>query len=409
MMGDAMLGGQKADVLMLHLLGRCNLECAHCYMEGSPRRRERLALNTVLQAIAECRALGVGSISLTGGEPLLYPDLDRVLEAAATLPDVKTTLCTNGTLLTKRRAARYRELGLRVNISIDGRPQFHDAFRKSPGAFAASEDGVRAAVEFGIPVTIISTISHDNLDAVEFLVDWAAGLGVDHFFAQPLLDLGRGRQIADRCLTFHEMNRLIMRLSDLANRPQYRHLRCQMIGAKKKFLLEHPCGAFVRKGVQCHRGVSKEIRKLVVREDGTVLPEVPNLSPRFSLGNIQDGPLSTLIERYFENGFDEFERLCRVTYSNVLPKWDCVIVPWEQMLSESSESWISDESHEAPVRECASCAVSKFGAWKRPTETNDRTRAALVGLAEPIACDPLPLRASDDERDGTSFAPPDHH
>jgi MoaA/NifB/PqqE/SkfB family radical SAM enzyme len=364
---------QKADVLMLHLLGRCNLECAHCYMDGSPRRHERLPLDAVLRAIGECETLGVGSISVTGGEPLLYPSLDLVIEAAAALPDVTITLCTNGTLLTARRAARFREAGLRINISIDGRPDFHDRFRNSPGAFVASEAGVRTAVEFGIPVTIISSISQGNLDTVEFLVDWAARVGADHFFAQPLLDLGRGKQIANQCLTFDQMNRLILRLSDLANQPRYRHLHCQVIGAKKKFLLEHPCGAFVRNGVHCHRGVSKEIRKLVIREDGTVLPEVPNLSPRFALGNIRDASLSDLIDRYFEHGYDEFDSLCRSAYSKVLPNWDCVIVPWEQIVSESSENWIPGENDGLPAHGCAPCAASKFGAWKGPVGTHGPT------------------------------------
>jgi Fe-coproporphyrin III synthase len=362
-------GRQKADVLMLHLLGRCNLECAHCYMEGSPRRRERLPLDAVLRAVDECATLGVGSISLTGGEPLLYPDLDRVLTAAAQMPDIKVTLCTNGTLLTTRRAARFREVGLRVNISIDGRPDFHDRFRRLPGAFAAAQAGVRAAVEFGVPVTIISSFSQDNLDELEFLVDWASDIGADHFYAQPLLDLGRGRQIADRCLTFHELNRLILRLSDLANQPRNRRLRCQVIGAKKKFLIEHPCGAFVRNGMRCHRGVAKEIRKLVVREDGTVLPEVPNLSPRFALGNLRDGSLAELIDRYFEHGYDAFDRLCRAAYIKVLPNWNCVIVPWEQILSITSESWQPGSDVKPPEHDCASCAAARFGAWRGASST----------------------------------------
>ncbi|HTW68434.1 MAG TPA: radical SAM protein [Acetobacteraceae bacterium] len=363
------LGGQKADVLMLHLLGRCNLECAHCYMEGSPHRQERLPLDVVIRALEECESLGVGSISLTGGEPLLYPGLDRVLDAAVAVPGVKITVCTNGTLLTARRADRFRQAGLRVNISVDGRPDFHDRFRKLPGAFAATESGIRTAVEFGVPVTIISTISRDNLDDVEFLVDWVACIGADNFFVQPLLDLGRGKQIADRCLTFVEMNRLIFRLSDLANQPRYRHLRCQIIGAKKKFLLEHPCGAFVRNGTRCHRGISKEIRKLVVREDGTILPEVPNLSPRFALGNIRDGSLSGLIDDYFDDGYDEFDELCRATYTRVLPNWDCVIVPWEQILSESSESWIPGRADTPYVQACESCVASRFGVGMRSAGT----------------------------------------
>lgn len=375
----AMAGVQKADVLMLHLLGRCNLECAHCYMEGSPRRQERLPLDAVLRVVRECPALGVGSISLTGGEPLLYPALDRVIESVAEVPGLKITLCTNGTLLTSRRAARFRKAAMRVNVSIDGPPEFHDRFRKSPGAFAASESGVRAAVGCDIPVTIISSISRANLDAVEFLVDWAARVGANQFFAQPLLDLGRGKQIADQCLSFDEMNRLILRLSDLANRPAYRHVRCQVIGAKKKFLLDHPCGAFVRNGINCHRGVSKEIRKLVIRENGTVLPEVPNLHPRFALGNIREGSLADLIDRFFEHGYDEFDRLCRVAYSNVLPSWDCVIVPWEQILSARSEKWIpGDEANAAEPGVCLTCGKSGYGTCRTP---NNRPNAEMPSLA----------------------------
>lgn len=136
-------GNHPSSVLMLHLLGRCNLECLHCYMEGSPRRREQLPLESVLQAIGECSALGIGTLSLTGGEPLLYPGLDRVLEAAARVPGLQTTVCTNGTLLNPSLAARFRDWGLRVNISIDGHPQFHDRFRNLAGAFRSSERGVR--------------------------------------------------------------------------------------------------------------------------------------------------------------------------------------------------------------------------------------------------------------------------
>ena len=170
------------------------------------------------------------------------------------------------------------------------------------------------------------------------------------------------------------MNRLILELSDLANQPKYRRLTCQVIGAKKKFLLEHPCGAFVRNGTHCHRGISKEIRKLVVREDGTVLPEIPNLSPRFALGNIEDGPLAEMIDRYFERGYDDFDNLCRAAYASVLPTWDCVIVPWEQIVSERSETWVlgTRETEEAPLaHNCAVCAAPKYGRWKDPARIND--------------------------------------
>jgi Fe-coproporphyrin III synthase len=373
-------GGQKADVLMLHLLGRCNLECAHCYMEGSPHRRETLDLDIVLQSVRECRSLGVGSISITGGEPLLYPNLDRVLACAAEQSDLKITLCTNGTLITDRRAARFGELGLRMNVSIDGRPDFHDEFRKVTGCFADAERGVGRAIKRGVPVTIISTVSRGNIGDVPFLVDWAAGAGAERFFVQPLLKLGRGKDISGQCLTFEEMNRLILQLSDLANRTKNRNLKCQIIGAKKKFLTEHPCGAFVRNGTRCHRGVAKEIRKLVIREDGVVLPEVPNLSRRFALGNVRDGSLSELIDRYFDSGYDEFDSLCRAAYDRILPDWDCVIVPWEQIVAQCSETWIPGTDTERLTHTGGNCGCSNYGCWSVPAQQKT-TRTDLVAAS----------------------------
>ncbi|MGA2216441.1 MAG: radical SAM protein [Terracidiphilus sp.] len=369
-------------LLMIHLLGRCNLECLHCYMEGSPRRTEQLPLELVLQAIEECPRLGIGTIVVTGGEPLLYRGLDQVLEAAANLPNVQTTLCTNGTLLTAGKAEQFRKLGLRINISIDGQPEFHDRFRNLPGAFRSSERGARHAVDAGIPLTIIGSISQKNLDSLDFLVHWAANVGAGEFFAQPLLNLGRGTQITDSCLSFAQLNRLILKLTDLANRPEIRNLKCQVIGAKKKFLLQHPCGAFVCNGTGCHRGVTKEIKKLVIREDGTVLPEVPTLSHRYALGNIRDGSLSELTERYFARGYDDFDRLCRAAYAEVLPQWDCIVVPWEQILSERSLTWRPEAAVALPAPQCATCEPA-YGDWKGP---NSKPAGSLLNLCQIGEC-----------------------
>jgi MoaA/NifB/PqqE/SkfB family radical SAM enzyme len=371
-------------LLMLHLLGRCNLECAHCYMEGSPRRREELPLELVLRAIGESEALGIGTIVVTGGEPLLYRGVERVLEAAAA-SGAQTTLCTNGTSLTSRRAAQLREWNMRVNISIDGHPEYHDRFRHLRGAFRASERGAHAAVAAGLPLTIISSISQGNMDAVDFLIDWAARLGADQFLVQPLLTLGRGTELGSECLTFAQLNRLILHLTDLANEPRYRNLRCQVIGARKKFLVAHPCGAFVCNGAGCHRGVSKEIKKLIVREDGTVLPEVPTLSHGYALGNVREGTLAQLVARYFERGYDQFDKLCRAAYAEVLPTWDCVIVPWEQILSERSRNWVPQQQSPDSDSACLTCLPLTYGGPK-PVGASVQTKKWAISSAELPPC-----------------------
>lgn len=343
-----------SGTLMLHLLGRCNLTCLHCYMDGSPARREQLALPLVVAAIADCPRLAIGALFLTGGEPLLYRGLDEVLGAAAAVPALKVTICTNGTLIKPSDAARLRAIGAKVNVSIDGEESFHDAFRRQRGAFRASERGIRALVEAGVPVDVVTTISRENLGSLATVAAWAAAAGVAQLRVQPLLKLGRGCGIADQRLSIVQTNRLFLELTDLANRYRGR-MRCTLNEVSHRFLMMHPCGAYVCNGSGCHRRVAKEIKKVVVREDGTVLPEIPNLHPRFALGNLEDGPLPVLVSRYFAAGYDRFDQLCRSTYATVMPSWECAVVPWDQIVAERSQSWEGGGGGAAEVPACGAC------------------------------------------------------
>jgi len=349
---------RRTGTLMLHLLGRCNLKCHHCYMEGAPARQEQLPLERVVAAIQECEKLGIGTLYLTGGEPLLYRGLPDVLSAAARVPELEVTLCTNATLIDHKRVAFLRESDVHLNVSIDGDEAFHDYFRDLSGAFRAAERGVRMAVDAGLTVTIITTISQANRHLLPQVTEWSANVGATKLLVQPLLNLGRGMKIADQRLTSIQLNELILHLSDLANK--YRPgLDCALVGKSRRFLLTHPCGAYVCNGVGCHRSVEKEIKKVVVREDGTVLPEVTNLSHEFALGTITDGPLSELVKRYFESGYDKFDRLCRSAYAEVLPTWQDAFVPWDQIVAERSYNWRADVECDERHLKCGVCSSEK--------------------------------------------------
>ncbi len=332
-------GSSRSATLMLHLLGQCNLTCLHCYMEGSPTRRERLPVERVLAAIEVSASLDIGALYLTGGEPLLYPEFHRVLEKAAEVAGLEITVCTNATLMTPRHVAALKAAGARASISVDGEPEFHDRFRDAAGAFRATENGIGLLREAGVPITIISTISRANVDSLGWLVEWAQRMGASQFRAQPLLRLGRAMEIVDQCLSQVQVERMVLRLSDLANTHREGGMRCSIIGQNRPGLLKHPCGAYVCNGGGCHRGVEKEIKKLVVREDGTVLPEATNLDRSYALGDFASEPLPGMIARYFEDGgYARFDRLCRAAYEEVLPAWKCVVVPWDQIIAERSRA-----------------------------------------------------------------------
>jgi MoaA/NifB/PqqE/SkfB family radical SAM enzyme len=324
-------------------------------MEGSPARREQLPVGRVLNAIAECGELGVGNLYLTGGEPLLYRHLPEVVDAATQTNGLQVIVSTNGTLIRQRHADMLRAARARVNISVDGDEKAHDNFRQHSGAFRATQEGIRTLVAAGIPVSIISTISRRNLHLLSPMVEWASEAGAREFRVQPLLRLGRGIDICDDRLTNAQMNRLVMELSDLANRYRDRNLTCGFIGVTKRFIEAHPCGAYVCNGAGCHRRMAKEIKKLVIREDGTVLPEATNLSHDFALGNIEDGSLVEMVQRYFENGYERFDQLCRTAYAEILPVWESAVIPWDQIIAERSRTWRPAPKLVAVPAGCGAC------------------------------------------------------
>ena len=328
---------------MVHLTGRCNLECRHCYMDGSPRRRDRLPIDWVLDAIRTAPALGIGSLFLTGGEPLLHPNFAEVAEAAGAVTGLATTVCTNATLIRQREAERFARLAFQAHVSIDGEQEFHDDFRRVNGAFVDATRGIRTLVKAGVPVTIVTTISTNNIEQFPSIVRWTIEVGATRLLVQPLLDLGRGSLISDQRLTSDQLNALIMQTSDIANLPG-RPITASIVGASKRFLLAHPCAAYVCNGGGCHRGVSAEVKKVVVRENGMIFPEATNLDPRYAIGSIDDGRLADSITAFFAHGYAAFDALCRSTYDEHVPDWPDAVVPWDELLAARSRVFLPVES-----------------------------------------------------------------
>ena len=110
-------------VLRLSLTARCNLACPYCLPDG----REPAGVLTLLQRLAVVQAavtLGASSLRLTGGEPLLNPELEALITAVQPLRHRglrEVALTSNGQLLSAERARGLRAAGLdRLTLSLDG-------------------------------------------------------------------------------------------------------------------------------------------------------------------------------------------------------------------------------------------------------------------------------------------------
>lgn len=330
----------KPGVLMIHLLDQCNLLCKYCYMSAAPTREAILPLKLVTRSIKEAKKIGIKGIWLSGGEPFLYPELSEVINSAAKQNALKINISTNGTLIGKNEATLLKATNVNVGVSIDGPEMYQDKISGVVGAFKQASRGIEHLTSAGVLTGIVSVICKDNLAMLPWLVEWAADMGVKSLTAQPLLQFGRGLDIKDKKLSQEQLCDLAIQLSDLAQTSEPQGLRLAMAYRPTRFLAEHPCAAYVCNGEHCHRGVKKEIKKIVIREDGTVLPETPTLDRRFALGSLHESTLEDLVIHYLDNGYAQFDRLCRTVYEEVMPAWTAPLIPWAEILSE--RSWTFD-------------------------------------------------------------------
>ena len=115
--------GRPLGVLRLSLTARCNLACPYCLPDGQ-EPPGLLTLPHRLAVVQAAVALGATSLRLTGGEPLLNPDLEALIEAVQPLRQAglrEVALTSNGQLLSAERARRLRAAGLdRLTLSLDG-------------------------------------------------------------------------------------------------------------------------------------------------------------------------------------------------------------------------------------------------------------------------------------------------
>lgn len=176
-------------IIQVQATRRCNLRCRHCYSESGPDRAGAIPLSDLLRLLREARALRYGYVGVSGGEPLLWPDLDRFLAAALDL-GFSTSVTTNGTLLTPRRARALRALARLVAVSVDGPQEDHDLMRGTPGAFAAMRRGVSALREAGVPFTIVFTLTRDNVHLLSGMYALADDVGAAALEVHPLAASG---------------------------------------------------------------------------------------------------------------------------------------------------------------------------------------------------------------------------
>ena len=188
----------------VYMTAGCNLACRHCWL--SPKYQPdggtggHLDYDLFALAIEEGLPLGLSSVKLTGGEPLLHPDFIRFVDVLRE-KKLSLTIETNGTLMTRELARYLKDNSTlsNISVSVDGAtPDVHDPFRGVKGSFEKACNGIRYLVEAGYHPQVIMSIHSGNVNEIEVLVHLAENLGAGTVKFNLVQPTGRGGTMAER-------------------------------------------------------------------------------------------------------------------------------------------------------------------------------------------------------------------
>ncbi len=182
-------------VVIWNLVRRCNLTCKHCYSISADKDFPgELSFNEVCQVMDDLHNFRVPVLILSGGEPLLRPDIFEIANRAKQM-GFYVALSTNGTLIDGENINEIDAVGFDyVGISIDGMRETHDAFRRKKGSYDSALWGLRLCRERGIKVGLRFTMTENNAAELPFLLNLMDEEGVDKFYFSHLNYAGRGNK-----------------------------------------------------------------------------------------------------------------------------------------------------------------------------------------------------------------------
>jgi AdoMet-dependent heme synthase len=180
-------GEGTLDYMSIALLGACNMKCIFCYVDGDrPGMWNPDELEPIFE---EAQDLGMRKIQLSGGEPLIYPHLEPVLENLSGL-EVDILLATNATLITPQKAELLAKHKVKVGVSIETIDEaVSDELSGVPGAHTKKLEGIETLRIVGythsqdLPLNVIMKTLKQNLPTYIETWRWAKEQGI-----QPILD-----------------------------------------------------------------------------------------------------------------------------------------------------------------------------------------------------------------------------
>ena len=192
--------------LFFELTLRCNERCLHCGSSCGDVPSDEMTTEQWCGILDQLKAdLGTDNymLCITGGEPLLRKDFFEIMGYANKL-GFNWGMTSNGTLITEEVAQKLRDCGMKtISISLDGMPETHDAFRRTPGGWERGMQGIKNLIVTGgfQSIQVTTVVTHKNIVELDALYDVLKNIDIDSWRVINMDPIGRAKEHPELLLT----------------------------------------------------------------------------------------------------------------------------------------------------------------------------------------------------------------
>ncbi len=190
---------------------KCNLKCVHCRCSSDMTSSEGdFTTAEGKKLLREISEFSKPVVVLSGGEPLLRPDIFELAEYGTSL-GLRICMATNGALVNDEVCEKMKKADIKmVSLSLDGSTaEIHDDFRQSPGAFQGVVNAAAYFRKHGLKFLINSSFTKRNQSDIANTFKVAKSLGATAWYMFMIVPTGRGEEIMKELITKEDYEEIL--------------------------------------------------------------------------------------------------------------------------------------------------------------------------------------------------------
>lgn len=298
---------ERPSVIIWNITNGCNLLCKHCYVGADFHKAEKeLTHEEAMDLVDQIGAAQVPLLFITGGEPLMRPDVWDILAKAQSY-GIKLALSTNAVLIDDEAADKLLKYGVDyVGISLYGPEEFHDEYVLVPGTYKRVVAAIKRLQDRGIKVGIKTTVNAATFPNFFKLIDVAKELGATLIYPCDLISSGRAVDLHNQRIGKAQWQQIAdYMLDDVINNPNGIEYDIGALPSIAVYLAER----VAEKGLSNEKAINRlKIKSacpvgkglMGINSEGNILP--CSFVQDFNVGNIRELGVQGGIKKLFEIG-----------------------------------------------------------------------------------------------------------